>query len=606
MGVRTRAIRTATAVLAASALFVPAALAQEPGSTSPTATSDQKVTFTVGTTGDLNSINPFAAIDATESFVTGLMYDQLLRRRQTDYQPEASLADSWETSEDGLTWTFHLRDGLVWSDGEPITAQDFVWTGNFVANNDISSWSDGYRFTDTIEATDEQTIVWTTTKPTLVPGLPGYNLILPEHVWGKFDDSFDLKELKQFRSFPDPVVSGPFTLVEWKQGQFWRMEANPDYWEGDPTIDELVFRVYNSDESVVQALLAGAIDYTLVNTANLYEEVRTRPESEIGTAVDSAEAFWQLSFNLADDPSSTANPAVLDQTVRAAVEHAIDRQSLIDRVVRGYATPGSTPIAPVYTYWHWEPPPEVARTFNLDEANRLLDEGGYTDTDNDGIRENPGGGEPLNFRLFLSTTDPDGQKAAPFIRGWLNDIGIGVTVQTFTDVKLYDYWYAYDWDMILYSWGTDPDPDFLLSSFTTGQCGYWSDTCYSNEEYDKLYREQQTALDPVERQEIVYSMQQMLYEDSPEIVLWYPNTFEAWRADRWTGFVRWPEPDGVAFWGNQYSVMSVQPIGTGGVPAASTEGGPSALLWLGAAVLVVAIAAIALMRRRRRPDAFHA
>jgi peptide/nickel transport system substrate-binding protein len=606
MGVRTRAIRTVAAVLAGSALFAPAALAQESSSTSPSAISDQRVTFTVGTTGDLNSINPFAAIDSTESFVTTLMYDQLLRRAQTDYQPEASLADTWETSEDGLTWTFHLRDGLTWSDGEPITAQDFVWTGDFVTNHDISSWSDGYRFTDTIEATDNQTIVWTTTKPTLVPGLPGYNLLLPEHVWGKFGDDFDLKELKQFRNFPGPVVSGPFNLVEWKQGQFWRMEANPSYWEGDPTIDELIFRVYNSNESVVQALLSGGVDYTTVDTANLYEEVKTRPESEIGTAVDSAEAFYQLSFNVVDDPDSTANPAVLDQTVRAAVEHAIDRESLIDRVARGYATPGSTPIAPVYSYWHWDPPADVARAFDPSEANRLLDEGGYVDTDNDGIRENPGGGEPLTFRLFNATTDPDGQKAAPFIRGWLNDIGIGVTIQTFTDVKLYDYWYAFDWDMILYSWGTDPDPDFLLSSFTSGQCGYWSDTCYSNEQYDKLYREQQTALDPVERQDIIYSMQQMLYEDSPEIVLWYPNSFEAWRSDRWTGFVRWPEPDGVAFWGNQYSVMAVQPIGSGGVSAASTEGGPSAWLWLGLGVLLLAIGAIALMRRRRRSDAYHA
>ena len=105
-----------------------------------------------------------------------------------------------------------------------------------------------------------------------------------------------------------------------------------------------------------------------------------------------------------------------------------------------------------------------------------------------------------------------------------------------TDAKLYDNWYGFDWDMILYSWGTNPDPDFLLSTFTSGQCGYWSDTCYDNPEYDDLYREQQTTIDPEQRREVVIQMQQMLYEDSPEIVLWYPNGFEAWRSRPMDGF----------------------------------------------------------------------
>jgi peptide/nickel transport system substrate-binding protein len=598
-----RIIRQLTMLAIAAGLSLPpgAALAQSSSST-PSATDD-KVTFTVGVTGDLNSVNPFKAIDTTEAFVTGLMYDQLLRRAQKDYTPEASLADEWSVSEDGLTWTFHLRDGLTWSDGEPITAEDFAWTGNFVAENDISSWSDGYRFTESIEAVDAQTIEWTTSKPTLVPGLPGYNLLLPEHVWSKFGDKFDLTELKSFRNFPDPVVSGPYTLVEWEQGQFWRLEARDDYWDGRPVIDEIIFRVYNSNESVVQALLKGAIDYTQIPTANLYDRV-TGTEN-IETAQDSAEAFWQLSFNLADDPSSTANPAVLDTTVRQAVEHAIDRSTLIDRVVNGYATPGSTNIAPVYKFWHWEPPEGVARPFDPAEANRLLDDAGYADTDDDGIRENPNGGEPLEFRLFLSTTDPDGIKAAPFITNWLKDIGIKVTTQTMTDSKLFVEWYDFDWDMILYSWGTDPDPDFLLSASTTDQCGYWSDTCWSNADYDRMYKEQQTALDPDERQQIVFDMQALFYENVPEIVLWYPNSFEAWRSDRWEGFVPWPEPDGVRFWGNQYSVMQVHPIGSGGTPASSTEGGPSPLLWIGAGVALLAVIGVVAARRRRRDDAFH-
>ena len=499
------------------------------------------------------------------------MYDGLIRLAQRDYTPEPELADRWDVSDDGLTWTFHLRDGLTWSDGVPITADDFVWTGNFIVEHDISSWSDGYTYTESIEAADDQTIVWKTTKPTLVPGLPGYNLILPKHVWG----DFTAKELKSFRNFPDPVVSGSFNLVEWKQGEYFRMEANPDYWDGAAVIDEIIFRLYNSNESVVQALLKGAIDITSIPTAALYEAVEG--QEDIGTAVIGAEFFYQMSFNLSDDPKSGAHPAVFDPEVRRAIAHAIDKATLIERVARGYGEPGTTPIVPLYDYWHWEPPPDAAIGFDLAEANRLLDQAGYLDTDGDGIRESPDGGPPLQLRLFTESTDPDGVKAAPFIQGWLEEIGIDVSLRSMGQAKLFDIWIeSLDWDLIIYSWGVGPDPDFILSTFTTGQCGYWSDTCYSNAEYDQLYKLQQTTLDESERLAIIQQMQQVIYEDVPEVVLWYPNTFEAWRSDRWTGFVRWPEPNGALFWNNFYSARTVRPVSDEAVvtePEAGPQGG---------------------------------
>ena len=126
-----------------------------------------------------------------------------------------------------------------------------------------------------------------------------------------------------------------------------------------------------------------------------------------------------------------------------------------------------------------------------------------------------------------------------------------------TDSKLYDQWYGFDWDLIIYSWGVGPDPDFILSSFTSEQCGYWSDTCYANPEYDRLYKEQQAALDPDERQAIVYEMQQIMYETSR----------------RSSCGTRTPSKPGVpidgrdaalararrgGFWGNPYSMMTIR------------------------------------------------
>jgi peptide/nickel transport system substrate-binding protein len=596
-----RVARRAGAIWLAAALVLvitgsTAAFAQDSPSATPS--PEPKTTFVVGTTGDLNSANVFRQFDTTEAFVGGLMYDGLIRLSQKDYTPEPELADRWDVSDDQLTWTFHLRDGLTWSDGVPITAHDFVWTGNFIIEHDISSWSDGYTYTESIVAVDDQTIVWKTTRPTLVPGLPGYNLILPEHVWGGFTE----KELKSFKNFPDPVISGSFNLAEWKQGEYFRMEANPDYWAGAPVIDEIIFRIYNSDEAVVQALIKGAIDYTSITSPALYEAVAERPD--IATAIDSAAGFYQMAFNLSEDPSSGAHPAVGDPAFRWAVAHAMDKATLVDRVARGYAEPGSSPIVPLYDYWHWEPPPEEAIGFDLEEAGRLLDEAGYLDTDQDGIRESPDGGPPLELKLLTASTDAALFKSAPFIEGWLESIGIDVTVTTMTDAKLYDIWLeSLDWDLIIYVWGVGPDPDFILSSFTTGQCGFWSDTCYSNPEYDRLYRQQQSTIDETERQAIVTQMQQIIFRDTPEIVLWYPNSFEAWRADRWTGFVRWPEPDGTVFWENMYSARLVRPISDAAV--AQPEAGPEGWVWLVASG-VVALAILVAAARRRRLDAYYA
>jgi peptide/nickel transport system substrate-binding protein len=352
----------------------------------------------------------------------------------------------------------------------------------------------------------------------------------------------------------------------------------------------------------VQALLKGAIDHTVIPTAALYSAIADAPN--IGTAVVGADTFWQMSFNVVENDVTTANPAVRDPAFRQAVAWAIDKQTLVDRVTRGFATPGVTPVVPLFG-WNWVPPPDQAIGFDLAKANELLDEAGYLDTDGDGIRENPGGGDDITLRLYTASTDPDGVKAAPFIAGWLKQIGIDASLRSMTDAKLYDLWLAdFDWDLIIYSWGVGADPDFILSSFTSGQCGVWSDTCYANPEYDRLYTEQQTTLDPDQRALIIDEMQQMIYRDNPEIVLWYANWFEGWRSDRWTGFLRWPEPDGAVFWGNYYSARSVRPVSDTAV-ITQPESGPAGWMWL-VGVGLVAAAIVLAAARRRRLDTYYA
>ena len=581
----------------ALALGLPA-LAQD----SPTP-ADETVTFTIGTTTDIRTVNPFRQVTVTEAWVSASLYDSLIEYKREDLSSTAGLAESWTQSDDGLTWTFKLREGLLWSDGEALTAHDFEWFANYVVENKIGQFIDYFPFTEPggVVAVDDLTVEWTTTQPTVQPGLPG-PFPLPEHIWGEMT----VKESRQYESFPDGVVSGGWMLTEWEPGQFWKLEPNPNYWrEGEPAVDEYVFRVFNTDETVVQALQRGTIDFAEYIPGALFQTLEGRPGIE--THVGGYAQFTNLNFNLGNDTqaeSYSGHPALHDLAVRQAIAHAINREELIEKVLRGYGTPGTTIMVPAFPFWHYEPTPEEQYQFDLAEANRLLDEAGYLDTDDDGIREMPDGGEPLEFRLMTVASDSDSSKMTPFIEGWLEQIGIGVETDPVNNTTLLGRYYDLDFDMYIYGWATSPDPDFMLSTFTEDQCLVWSDTCWSDPTFQELYEAQRDATNPEERQQLVFDAQLYLYEQNPEMVLFYTPDLQAYRSDRWTGFVDSPDPEGYLLdQYTMYSMRSVRPLSADVTSAAESEGGISGIVWIGLAVAVVLLIVGAVVAGRRRDRA---
>jgi len=562
------------------------------------APADEKVTFTVGMVNDAITFNPMFMIESPEYATADLVYETFLSWDE-EFNTSPGLATDWVQSEDGLEWTFQIRDDATWHDGEPLTASDIAATFNWIIDEGVGNFIDYLPFTDEITAPDETTLVWKTTTPTSAPIYPPYIYILPEHVLSQYEDKADFRAWK---GFPDAVGTGPFELVEWERGDFWRLEANPDYWGGAPHIDEFVFRVFQNQETVVQALKQGEIDFADDVDAALFDSLESDPTI---TANEGAPVYFiQMSFNMCtnDVPyckktGFVRHPATTDPQFRLAVEYAIDRDVIVDRVKLGHATPGSTVI--MQPKWHHDPPDVI--TYDPEEANRILDEAGYADTDNDGIREMPGGGEPLEMRFIVRTENPDSITAGEFITEWLSDVGIATNTEAVNDSKLTDIWYANDYDMYIWGWGVEPDPNFQLSTYTTSQCGIWSDTCYSNSEYDQLFQEQQRAASLEDRQALVDQMQQILYDDRPEIVLWYENYLQAYRSDRWTGFVEQPSEGGyILFQYGYHSLLNIRP--TSESATTGDSGGIPAFVWLGGVALVVVIAVVVLARRRRSEE----
>jgi peptide/nickel transport system substrate-binding protein len=566
---------------------------------SPSA-EDEKVTFTVGMVNDSITFNPMFMIESPEYATADLMYDTFLGWGREDFKTKSNLATDWEQSEDGLTWTFTIRDDATWTDGQPLTAGDIAYTFNWILDQKVGNFIDYLPYTDEITAPDDTTLIWKTTIPTGAPVYPPYVYIMPEHILSQYKTKADFKKWK---GFPDAVGSGPFKMVEWRRGDFWRLEANKDYWGGAPKIDEFVFRIFQNEDAMIEALKQGEIDFADNITANLFDTIVDEPG--ITTNVGSPTTFTQMSFNqctnelaYCKDTGFNHHPATTDPEFRKAVEYAIDRETLVDRVTLGYAEPGVTVI--LAPKWHHDPPEVVP--FDPEEANRILDEAGYADKDGDGVRETPDG-EPMELRFVVRTEAPETVAAGEFIVEWMRDIGVSLKTEAVNDSKLGDIWYANDYDMYIWGWGVEPDPNFQLSTYTSSQCGVWSDTCYSNQEYDQLFQEQQKAATVEERESIVDQMQQILYEDRPELVLWYDNWLQAYRSDKWTGFVKQPSGNGtILFQYGHYSDLQIQPVSEAGPAGAADEGGVPPLVWIAVIGAVVVIAVIVFTRRRRSEE----
>ena len=577
---------------------------------SPSA-DDEEIVFVAGTVNDMRTVNPFRAFESPEFEVMDLNYDLLISFSQEDMSPIPNLATSWTPSDDGLTWTIELRDDVTWQDGEPFTANDVVFTFEFIAENNIAAFTNYLPFTDSFEVIDDYTFEWNTTEPTTAPEVPPYVYILPEHIWGDFDK----KEAQDFKNYPNMIGTGPFQLTDWDKGQSWTLEANPDYWGGAPIIDKYIVRKYDNEEAMVTALEQGEIDYIGDVSIDLFDSLAQT--EGVTTHVGPETAFTQMSFPMCQPDSPDADvdckktgtgghPALLDHDVRLAIATAIDKQALVDRVLQGFGSPGTVVLPPYMTRWRVEP--EAPITYDPAEANRILDEAGYVDTDDDGVREMPNGGQPLEFRFVLRSEDPQSITSGEFISGWLDEIGMETKVDVVTDDKLTDIYLSNDFDLYIWGWGVEPDPGFQLSTYTTEECGYWSDTCYANPEYDQLYEEQQTVASSEERAAIVADMQQIIYNDIPEIVLYNYNSLEAYDSAQWGGLEEnvAPNPDGF-LWGQygRHTALTLGPraLVDGGTASGSTgDTGISAGVWLAILAGVVAVVAVIVLVRRGRSD----
>jgi peptide/nickel transport system substrate-binding protein len=567
-----------------------------------------------------------------------LNYDLLVNFGQ-DLEPVEGFATSW--TQDGTKWTFKIRPDMKWSDGEPATSEDALYTYQLVIDAAAKSEAseDGYYLGQgylepyltnagitAVSAPDPETLVVETEfENTLL--LQAYVPILPKHIWSKYtiDEIANATDATPFTNEPPVVGTGPYQAVEWEPGNFIRFARNPNYWGEEGAADEVIIQHFGSADTMVQALKTGEIDYVRGVLADQFDDLKDDPDIAVVEGI--ANGYTELSFNTGGNKEGYggSTSALADIAFRDALGYAIDQQALVDATLGGYGTPGSTIIPPFHTRWHV--PPANPRRFDIEEAKKRLVAAGYALDSSDKRLDKDG--KVINLRLTWPDSEPENATNAEFLVEWFGDLGITVDAAVTAEGTLIDDVTGppngpANYDIYMWGWVGDPDPTSLLNFFRTEEIGGSSDSYYSNLEYDRLFLEQRAEPDTAKRKELLTQIQELVYAEAPYHILYYDAELHAYRTDRFSGWTNQPSEGGTPLFGYgsfgytkltdlaaaspEPSVSTGAPSG-GASPAASPagQGSPTSgtsntafLLVVGIAALVLVLVIAALLMRRRR------
>jgi len=507
----------------------------------PPEPTQEPAVLRVGWGGSPDTLNPGTAVLSEAYTLFELLYDTMFDLN-LDGTYRLSLAESYDLSDDGLVWTFTLRPGFTFHDGIPLTAADIAFSYKFYQDHEDFPFLPVYtEYFESVEAPDLNTVVITLSEP--IPNMESqlvFLYVLPEHVWADYYDPVTAVEFENL----DMIGTGPFKMVEYRQGEFVHLEAVKDHPLTPPKIDEVVFQTFDNQDALVQALVTGQVDMITEMPNTAVPTLRNAENIELVIGAPLAPEVRDIIFNQTseencppDDGVCSGHPALRDRNVRLALAYATDKQKIIDVVLLGLGSQGLTLIPDGLGVWYNDTIQDYP--FDLAEANRILDEAGYADSDNDGVREMPDGSQPLEFRLYWPNDIDAAPRIAELLAETWNQVGVKLQPQALDpDATTSVCCPTFDFDIIIWGWGSDPDPGFLLSVHLTDEIPTGnSETGYSNPVFDELYGEQATELDPEKRKEIVWEMQSILHNDVAYIIPYYPQETQAYRTDRFTGWV---------------------------------------------------------------------
>jgi peptide/nickel transport system substrate-binding protein len=495
------------------------------------------IIFDVGQEGS-HLVPPFTAfstvITPTVAFFNGLT------RPGPELEPEPDLAESWEANEDGTHYTFKLREGVTFHDGQPFTANDVKFTWELIAHPENVGAAQLFQFFNTIagaeafhageaeeitgiKVVDDLTVDVTLDSPWAPFLTIGSNqYIVPKHILGEVP----VGEILEHEYARNPIGTGPFRFIAWQAGDSYIGEAFEEYYAGRPAADQVVLRVAGLDDNTkITALRSGELNAATL-TLNGLDSLGEDPS--IQTRQKPGRANQYLEFNL-------AKPIFSDLNVRKALSYATNRQAIVDAVYQGRATIYNS----VFPYDWWATKQDTTIFDNdPEQAAQLLDEAGWTVGD-DGIREKDG--EKLSFTI----TALDNQWPIVLQQQW-KEVGVDAKIETVDFPTLSTQFYVTGiFDAVAmnvpYSLYTDPHfalPGYFLSANNRNK--------YNNPESDRLIEEAAATIDQEQRKQLYYEWQEVIAQDVPHLWIANPDEVSAYSAglvvpDRGSYYLAWRE-----------------------------------------------------------------
>lgn len=432
--------------------------------------------------------------------VAGKIYQSLLKF-DFDQSPRPGLAKSWEMSDDGLTYTFHLEETVKWHDGTPFTAEDVVFSTTKILPETHARARGNFARCESITATDAHTVVFKLKEP-FGPFLQCFEMsscpIMPKHLYEGTD----------YRNNPHnakPIGTGPWKFAEWERGSHIRLVRNDEYYKpGQPYLDEIIYRIVPDAASRALALENGTVDLTQWGDVEMFDVPRLKQLPHVEFTTKGYEFYapllW-LEFNNRIKPMD-------DKRFRQAVMHAIDKDFLVRKVLFGLARPATGPMSKATKFYD---PKVKIYDFNPAKAIALLDEMGLK----------PGAdGKRAKITYLVPPYGEVWMRFAEYIRQALSKVGIEVVLEAIdvagwaTRVGNWDFEVTAPW---LYQFG-DPalgvSRTYVSSNIRKGVL-FSNTSGYSNPKVDALFAEAAIAVDPAKRQALYSEVQRLLVEEVP-------------------------------------------------------------------------------------------
>lgn len=492
-------------------------------------------TIVIRNMGNLTSWNPALTNDGASTQARSLLWPALINTDETSGAPVPGL-QTWEVSDDSLTYTFTIRDDAVWSDGIPISSADVKFMIEAIQSDIETVYESAVEQIAEVNIIDEKTyeIVLSEINCAFLSSLSGIRL-LPSH---KYAEDFTDFETSGFNMNPT-ISGGPYILDDWAPTEFEAFTANPDYWGGAPSIPNLVNRVMEDPTIGVQALQAGEVDYMTMQ-GDLFQQITNKDGLNWVSYPQTSVGFLSLNWADPNDPQpaydedgnpveQTPHPLFGDVRVRQAVAMGINVQDLIDAMGPDGGTPLVGPVSPLSGWAYNDDLPRYP--YDPEAAMALLEEAGWVDEDGNGVREKDG--EPLAFTIAYSSILQMFETEALIIQDQLNQIGFDVSVEHYEWGNYIEEVYLgqkYDATPMTNSDPAAAEPNTFASLVLSREDipGAGNNIAsYVNPEVDALLDEARAVpgCAPEDRAELYKEMQRISHEDVSYVWLFVPNMF---------------------------------------------------------------------------------